>query len=50
VFEEKNKNKSLCWEKHLNYFEGRDKELSETQNNMVQVIFSLIKVMGMVLK
>jgi hypothetical protein len=24
--------------------------LSETQNNMVQVIFSLIKVMGMVLK
>jgi meiotically up-regulated gene 157 (Mug157) protein len=51
VFKEKKfKLKSLCWEKHLNYFEGRDKELNETQKSMVQVISSLIKVMGMVLK
>lgn len=42
--------KCLCWEKHLNSFENRDKELNETQNNMVQVIFSLIKVINMVLK
>jgi hypothetical protein len=36
--------------KNINYFEGRDKELNETQKSMVWVISSLIKVMGMVLK